>query len=62
MVAPLTRKLPKDFLWGFATGMSPFLVRAKRKERRGSDVRASVPSMRPVVGNLMVFFHSLVSN
>ena len=44
MAAPLTRNLPKDFLWGFATGMSLFLVHARRKERRGSDLWASVPS------------------
>jgi len=46
MDAPATRKLPKDFLWGFATGMSPFPARARREEGRGTvDVPASV--LRP---------------
>ena len=46
MAATATRKLPKDFLWGFATGMSPFPVRARREERRGIRLMGGVQTSR----------------
>jgi hypothetical protein len=61
MAAPATRKLPKDFLWGFATGMSPFPARVRREEGRGTQLMSRLPYYAPF-GNLTAFFRSLLSN